>query len=96
MLYSPQLSLGSFGTGRYGGTNADGGSWLSFATLMTAAGLAVSVLVGSLLTTHAVLAGDLPGTFVRFVLSILAGTYYLYLFHLSQGRRPLARWSSQR
>lgn len=59
----------------------------SFTSVMAAAGLAVAVLVGSLLTAQEVVAGDPTGTFVRFFLSVAVGGYYLYLFHLSRGRR---------
>ena len=48
--------------------------------------MAVAVLAGSLLTAQAVVAGDLPGTFVRFVLSIALGAYYFYLNLMAQGR----------
>lgn len=54
---------------------------------MTAAGLAVAVFVGALVTAQAVVAGDPTGTFVRFVGSVLLGTYYWYLNQLSRGRR---------
>ena len=63
---------------------------MSLATLVTATGLAVAVLAGSLFTAQAVVDGDLSATFVRFVLSILLGTYYVYLMQLSRGRRPFA------
>lgn len=53
---------------------------------MTTAGVAVAVLAGSLLTAQAVVAGDLPGTFVRFVLSIALGVYYLYLSRMARGQ----------
>jgi hypothetical protein len=71
--------------------NANGGAWLSFTTVMTVVGMAVAVLLGSLLTARAVVAGDLTGTFVRFVLAVAAGGYYVYLYHLSRGRRFFAR-----
>jgi hypothetical protein len=60
---------------------------LSVASVMAAAGLAVTVLAGSLLTAQEVVVGNPSGTFVRFVLSVAVGGYYLYLFHLSRGRR---------
>ncbi|MFV0258588.1 MAG: hypothetical protein ACK5PP_09105 [Acidimicrobiales bacterium] len=60
---------------------------MSFTTVMTAAGMAVAVLVGSLLTAYAVVDGDPAGTFVRFTGSVLLGTYYWYLNQLSRGRR---------
>lgn len=63
---------------------------LSFTSVMTMAGVAVSVLAGSLLTAQAVVAGDLTATFVRFVLAVLLGAYYLALYHLSRGRRFFA------
>lgn len=53
---------------------------------MTTAGMVVAVLAGSLLTAQAVMAGDLQGTFVRFVLSIALGAYYLYLNRMARGR----------
>jgi len=59
---------------------------VSFTAVMTAAGLAVAVLVGSVLTAQAVVAGNLPATFVRFVLATLAGGYYLYLHLLVRGK----------
>lgn len=62
-------------------------SRVSVATAMTVAGLAVSVVLGSWLTATAVLAGDPTGTFVRFVGSVAAGLYYVYLYGLSRGRR---------
>jgi hypothetical protein len=58
---------------------------------MTGLGVAVSVLLGSYWTALAVVSGDLPGTFVRFVGSIGVGSFYLYLYHLSRGRRIFAR-----
>lgn len=61
---------------------------MSLASLVTATGLAVAVFAGSLLTAQAVVDGDLSATFVRFVMSILIGTFYFYLFELSRGRRP--------
>lgn len=63
---------------------------MSLVTLVTATGLAVAVLAGSWLTAQAVVDGDLSATFVRFVVSILIGTFYYYLFGLSRGRRPFA------
>lgn len=54
---------------------------------MTLAGLAVAVLLGSVLTAQAVVAGDPTATFVRFALSVAAGGYYVFLYHLSRGRR---------
>lgn len=63
----------------------------SFTTVMTGLGLAVSVLLGSYYTALAVVHGDLPGTFVRFVGSIALGAYYLVLYHLSRGRRFFPR-----
>lgn len=60
---------------------------VSFTTVMTVAGLAVTALVGTWLTANAVVAGDPAATFVRFAGSILLGGYYLFLFHLSRGRR---------
>ena len=60
---------------------------LSFTSVVTAAGMAVTVLMGSVLTALEVVAGNPTGTFVRFVLSVAVGGYYLYLFHLSRGRR---------
>ena len=54
---------------------------------MTVAGVAVSVLLGTFFTAQAVVAGDLAATFVRFVLSIALGGYYVFLFNLSRGRR---------
>ena len=62
----------------------------SFTSVMTAVGLAVAVLLGSLLTAQEVVAGNPVGTFVRFVLSVVAGGYYSYLFQLSRGRRFFA------
>jgi hypothetical protein len=53
---------------------------------MTAVGMAVAVLAGSVLTAQAVVAGNLTDTFVRFVLSIALGVYYLYLNRMSRGR----------
>jgi len=60
---------------------------VSFTTVMTAAGVAVSVLLGTWLTASAVVAGDPTATFVRFVVAVAAGGYYVYLYHLSKGRR---------
>ncbi len=60
---------------------------MSVTSVMTLAGLAVSVLLGTWFTAEAVVSGDLTGTFVRFVASIAAGGYYWYLFNLSRGRR---------
>lgn len=60
---------------------------MSFTTVMTAAGVAVSVLLGTWLTAQAAVAGDPTATFARFVLAVAAGSYYLYLYHLSTGRR---------
>lgn len=88
-------ALFRFGSIRYRGrwgdgeedANADEGGWLSFTSVMTVAGMAVVVLLGSLFTAQSVVAGDVPATFVRFVLSITGGVYYLYLFHISRGRR---------
>ena len=54
---------------------------------MTVAGLAVAVLLGSVLTAQAVVAGDPTATLARFVLSIAAGGYYVFLYDLSRGRR---------
>ena len=59
----------------------------SFTTVMTVAGLAVTVLLGTWLTADAVVAGDPTATFVRFAGSVLLGSYYLLLFHYSRGRR---------
>lgn len=87
MLCHPSGGLGTFGGGGAGGANADEGGRLSFTTVMTMAGAAVSVLVGSYLTALAVVDGDTTATFVRFVLSVALGVYYVFLFHLSRGRR---------
>lgn len=57
---------------------------------MTAAGVAVSVLLGTWLTARAVVAGDPTATFARFALAVTSGGYYLYLHHLSRGRRFFA------
>ena len=67
---------------------------MSFTSVMAAVGLAVVVLAGSVLTAQSVVAGDLSGTFVRFVGSILLGMYYLYLNRWSRGRvDPRQLWS---
>jgi hypothetical protein len=71
--------------------DADEGDRLSFTTVMTGLGVAVSALLGALYTAMAVMSGDLPSTFIRFVGSIALGAYYVYLFHLSRGRRFFAR-----
>jgi len=60
---------------------------MSFTSLMTVVGLAVASLGGSIMVAQAVVAGDVTGTFVRFCGSIVLGLFYLYLFHLSRGRR---------
>ena len=57
---------------------------------MAAAGAAVAVLAGSYVTALAVVDGDLVATFVRFTCSTLLGIYYVYLYHLSRGRRPFS------
>lgn len=57
---------------------------------MTAFGTAVAVLFGSVLTAQAVVSGDLPATFVRFVGSIAVGVYYVYLNQLARGKRPFS------
>ncbi len=59
---------------------------MSFTSVMTAVGLAVAVLAGSVLTAQSVVAGNLTDTFVRFVSAIVAGAYYMYLHLMSQGR----------
>ncbi|MCP3992676.1 MAG: hypothetical protein GY724_26635 [Actinomycetia bacterium] len=59
---------------------------MSFTSVMTAVGLAVAVLAGSVLTAQSVVVGNLTDTFVRFVLAIVAGAYYLYLHLMSRGR----------
>ena len=87
MLWSARFRLGTLRGGGAGGTNADEGGRLSFTTVMTMAGVAVSVLVGSFLTAQAVVDGDTAATFVRFVLSVALGAYYVFLFQLSRGRR---------
>ena len=58
----------------------------SVTALMAGAGMAVAVLAGSLLTAQAVVAGDLTGTFARFVGSILIGAYYLFLHRMATAR----------
>jgi hypothetical protein len=63
------------------------GKNVSATTVMTVAGLAVTVVLGTWLTANAVVAGDPTATFVRFVGSVLVGAYYVALFHLSRGRR---------
>lgn len=64
---------------------------MSFTSVMTKLGVAVSALLGALYTAQAVTSGDLPATFVRFVGSIALGVFYLYLYHLSRGRRFFTR-----
>ncbi len=64
---------------------------MSFTSVMAGLGAAVSVLLGALYTAHAVMAGDPTGAFVRFVGSIALGGYYVYLYHLSRGRRVFSR-----
>ena len=64
---------------------------VSFTSVMAGLGAAVSVLLGALFTARAVVVGDLPSTFVRFVGSIALGGYYVYLYHLSRGRRVFTR-----
>ncbi|MGI9616860.1 MAG: hypothetical protein ACR2QO_28350 [Acidimicrobiales bacterium] len=63
------------------------GKNVSFTTVMTVAGLAVTVSLGTWLTAVAAVAGDPTATFVRFAGSVLVGAYYLLLFHYSRGRR---------
>ena len=67
------------------------GNDVSLATVMAVAGLAVTVLLGTWFTAHAVVAGNPTATFVRFAVSVLGGVYYLYLYHLSRGRRFFSR-----
>ncbi len=64
---------------------------VSFTSVMAGLGAAVSVLLGALYTAYAVMAGDPTGAFVRFVGAIALGGYYVYLYHLSRGRRVFAR-----
>ncbi|MDH4363263.1 MAG: hypothetical protein OEY70_04120 [Acidimicrobiia bacterium] len=64
---------------------------MSVTSVMAGLGVAVSVLLGALCTAIAVIAGDPTGAFVRFVGSIALGGYYVYLFHLSRGRRVFTR-----
>lgn len=64
---------------------------VSFTSVMAGLGAAVSVLLGALYTAYAVMAGDPTGAFVRFVGSIALGGYYVYLYHLSRGRRVFSR-----
>lgn len=63
---------------------------MSFTTVMTAVGLAVAVLAGSILTAQAVVAGNPSSTFVRFVGAVALGSYYVYLNRLSRRPHPLA------
>jgi hypothetical protein len=72
-------------------TIADEGDGVSFTSVMTGLGTAVTAFLGALYTVQAVMAGDLPATFVRFVGSIALGLYYVYLHHLSRGRRFFPR-----
>lgn len=67
------------------------GNNVSLATVMAVTGLAVAVLLGTWFTAQAVVAGDPTATFVRFAISMLGGWYYLYLYHLSRGRRFFTR-----
>lgn len=69
---------------------------MSFTSVMAGLGVAVSVLLGALYTAYAVMAGDPTGAFVRFVGSIALGGYYVYLYHLSRGRRVFSRPSPGR
>lgn len=60
---------------------------LSIPVVLAGLGLAVTVLLGSILTAQAVTAGDPVETFVRFVGATGLGGYYLYLLQLARGRR---------
>jgi hypothetical protein len=82
MLYGRSRRCRIVDLGGAGGASADEGGRLSFTKVMTVAGLAVSVLLGSVLTAQAVVAGDPTTTFVRFAASILFGGYYLVLYRL--------------
>ncbi len=66
------------------------GGNVSLATVMAVTGLAVTVLLGTWFTAASVVAGDPTATFVRFVLSVLGGGYYLVVYHLARGRRFFA------
>ena len=65
----------------------DEGSLMPLTRAMTLAGMAVTVLVGSLLTAQQVLQGDPLGAFILFALSVSLGGYYLVLYHVTRGRR---------
>jgi len=70
-----------------GGTKVNERNPQSFTSVMTLVGVAVAVVGGASFTAMAVVAGDPTGSFVRFVLAVAFGVYYLYLYQLARGRR---------